>query len=202
MNNKALGIMFRVPEFGKVKKRLAAQIGDEEALKAYTSMLHSTIIKVLNLKGIDIFGFYDGTGEIKIDQINSIPQKGENLGEKMCNTFNHLFDNGYNKAVLIGADSPDLPLHYIEEAFFRLDSYDLVIGPAEDGGYYLIGMSRLLSTIFKDIQWGSSNVMKNTVSIAEKEGIKYFLLPQWYDIDDIENLKRWRSQHFLRSSLP
>jgi rSAM/selenodomain-associated transferase 1 len=205
MNKSALGIMFRIPQYGKVKKRLAAQIGEDMALKIYAAMLYGTIENVSKLTDIDIYGFYEGLASTKysvLKKIQSMPQKGKDLGEKMLNAVQWLFERGYNKVVLIGADSPDLPADYIKDAFVKLNTYELVIGPAEDGGYYLIGMNRPLDTIFKDIQWDSSNVMKDTVSIAGKEGIGYFLLHEWHDIDDIEGLKRWRPQHFLKLSLP
>lgn len=194
MNKDALGIMFRIPEFGKVKKRLAAQIGDGEALKAYASMLHETIHKVLTLKKVDLYGFYEDTTKqnIKINKIETLLQKGNNLGEKMFNAFFYLFKKGYKKVALIGADSPDLPLSYIEEAFLKLNIFDLVLGPTEDGGYYLIGMKRPFEILFKDIRWGSKDVLNETVTIAQKEGINYFLLKQWYDIDDIDGLRKWK----------
>lgn len=204
-NDSALGIMFRIPEHGKVKKRLAAQIGHDEALKAYSSMLYETIESVSKLTDIDIYGFYKGLASMQhslLKKFQSMPQKGKDLGERMLNAVQWLFEKGYNKVVLIGADSPDLPAYYIKDAFLKLNSYELVIGPAEDGGYYLIGMNMPLEIILKDIKWGSNNVMKDTVSIADNEGISYFLLPQWYDIDDMEGFRQWKDQHFLNSSLP
>jgi rSAM/selenodomain-associated transferase 1 len=188
--------MFRIPEFGNVKKRLAVQIGDSEALKLYAYMLHVTITKILHLKKIDFFGFYESLHpqNIKIDKITTIPQQGKDLGEKMFNAINYLFKKDYTKVVLIGADSPDLPLNFIERAFFELNIYDLVLGPTEDGGYYLIGMKKPYDLLFKDINWGSKDVLKNTLAIADKNGISYFLLEKWYDIDDIEGLKRWKDR--------
>lgn len=204
MNSKALGIMFRIPEFGQVKRRLAIQIGDNEALKVYALMLHETINKVLILKDVDLFGFYESTDKenIKINKIRALPQKGNDLGEKMNNAVHCLFEKGYEKVVLIGADSPDLPLKYIEDAFLGLNTYDLVLGPTEDGGYYLIGMKKPLDFLFKDVKWGSKEVLKNTITIAQKEGINYFLLNQWYDIDDVDGLKRWKGSENKNRSCP
>jgi len=205
MNKSALGIMFRIPEYGKVKKRLAAHIGNEEALKAYASMLYETLKNVQHLKNIDIYGFYDGTiskNENLLKGIQTMPQDGRYLGEKMYNAIKHLHEAGYEKIVLIGADSPDLPIHYIKDAFLKLNSFEFVIGPAVDGGYYLIGMNMPLDIIFKGIKWGSNSVLKDTISIANNEGIRYFLLPQWYDIDDIESLRQWKNQQFSNSFLP
>lgn len=192
--------MFRIPEYGKVKKRLAIQIGTDEAFKAYTAMLYGTIENLSKLTDIDIYGFYDGivsTQQDILKKFQNMLQKGKDLGERMLNAVHQLFEMGYEKVVLIGADSPDLPIDYINDAFIKLDTYELVIGPTEDGGYYLIGMNKPLDIIFKNIQWGSSTVIKDTVSIAEKEGIEYFLLPQWYDIDDVEGLRKWQNSRLF-----
>lgn len=192
-NRFALGIIFRIPEYGKVKSRLARQIGHENALAIYTLMLNKTIENVSNLRGVDIYGFYDGDKSKAVDFIKrlcAIPQEGKDLGERMLNVIRWLFGKGYDKVILIGADSPDLPLCYIEDAFSRLNHCELVIGPAMDGGYYLIGMNRFLKGLFEGIEWGRNTVAEDTILKAQNNGIKYFLLPYWYDIDDIDGLKR------------
>lgn len=205
MNKSVLGIMFRIPQYGKVKKRLAAQIGTEDALSVYAAMLYETVKNVSQLKSVDLYGFYEGAiskTESVLESIQTMPQQGKDLGERMLNAVQWLFEKGYNKVVLIGADSPDLPVEYIKDAFLKLNSCELAIGPAEDGGYYLIGMNRPLDIIFKDIKWDSNSVLKDTISIANNEGIRYFLLPHWYDIDDIESLRQWKNQQFSNSFLP
>ena len=83
----------------------------------------------------------------------------------------------------------------------KLDSYDLVIGPSEDGGYYLIGMNKPFDTIFKDINWGHENVLKDTVSKAKAAGISYLLLPEWYDIDDLNSFNRWKLKNLACSEI-
>lgn len=200
-SKSALGIFFRIPEFGKVKRRLANEIGEDDTLNAYKSMLKETIENVLRLKGIDIYGFYVGrkdsfekAGNLEFLKRNSlIPQKGNNLGERMYNAIQLLFDAGYQKVSLIGSDSPDIPISYIEIAFQKLDYYEIVIGPSEDGGYYLIGMRKPHEEIFKNTVWGRDTVLKDTISNVVNAGLSYFLLPEWYDIDDFVSLNRWRS---------
>lgn len=218
INKCALGVFFRVPEYGKVKKRLAAEIGEEAALRAYRAMLNATINNVSKLKGMDIYGFYEGKitsknppltplskgglgGFKKWDKrefkkVPFIPQQGGNLGERMLHALQWLFQKGYERVALIGADSPDLPSDYISDAFKRLGDHDLVIGPSEDSGYYLIGMKKPLDILFKNMQWGSDTVLKDTVTHAVNAGINYFLLPQWYDVDNLNNLNRWSSVLF------
>lgn len=196
MNKRsALGVIFRTPEYGKVKKRLAAEIGPKQALYFYREMLLTTLERVLLLKDVDIFGFYDGRFPkdiaVKFKKICFINQRGNDLGEKLTHAAVYLLGKGYDNFIFIGADSPDLPLQYILEGFWRLKSFDLILGPSADGGYYLIGMKRLVSTIFSNIPWGCPDVLKTTILKAEMEKLSYSLLPPWYDIDDLKTLKRW-----------
>jgi hypothetical protein len=207
VNKSALGIFFRIPIYGKVKKRLASEIGEEAALNAYKSMLNVTIDNVSRLQDTDIFGFYEGEktslhitlfsfrkgGQKGFpEKISLIPQKGKNLGGRMFNAIKCLFEKGYERVLLIGIDSPDLPLSSIVDAFKKLEYYELVIGPSEDGGYYLIGLTKPIKNLFTNIHWGSSNVLNETISRAEYSRISYFLLPRWYDIDNLNNLLRWK----------
>ncbi len=197
MNNKpAIGIMFRIPEYGKVKKRLAIHTGDELALHYYKAMLQETIIKLSRLTEMDIYGFYYGDGKPEnniFKDLKLFPQSGRDLGERMFNAIKTLFNIGYEKSALIGADSPDLPEDFIIHAFEKLNHHDLVIGPSMDGGYYLIAMKKPFENIFKGINWGTERVLKETLVIVEKGGIKYALLQEWYDIDDIDGLRMWFS---------
>ena len=231
-NKSSLGIFFRIPAPGKVKKRLAAEIGENEACKAYEYMLHETIKSVSRLRGIDLYGFYEGEktssnpslspsvspltkGEYRgieeelgglMGQIPLYSQKGVNLGERMCNAVKWFFHKGYEKVSLVGTDSPDLPFSFLEDAFQKLDSHNLVIGPSEDGGYYLIGMNKPHEVIFEGIQWGHESVLRDTICRAKAAGISYFLLSEWYDIDDLDGFNRWRCRNLkslaLKAILP
>ncbi|MDI6801457.1 MAG: TIGR04282 family arsenosugar biosynthesis glycosyltransferase [Thermodesulfovibrionales bacterium] len=202
-NPSALGIMFRIPEYGRVKTRLAKEVGKGAALRAYISMLNTTLLNISELKNIDIYGFYKGKEPLNWnDNIRYHPQSSGDIGERMLNAIQWLFKKGYYKVTLIGADSPDLPLSFITRTFSELDNYDLVIGPSEDGGYYLIGMKNPQKVLFKSIRWGSSSAFKDTVSIAKKEGIKYVALPQWYDIDSLSALNKWRRRLNLPDFCP
>lgn len=192
---KCIGLIFRTPEHGRVKNRLASQIGNEKTLLVYTLMLNATFQNISVLEDIDIYGFYDGGFPEDIYKKGwfkkIIPQKGEDLGEKLLEATKYLFNKGYNRIALMGADSPDLPVSHIKEALKKLDNFDLVIGPSEDGGYYLIAMKEPLNYIFKNIPWGSNEVLKSTIRIAQKKKISLYLLPEWYDIDTLKDLKRW-----------
>ncbi len=194
--DNALGMLFKTPEYGKVKTRLASVIGHEKALLIYEEMLNASIQQLLSFYSIaDLYGFYAGrepTDYMSERRIIFCPQEGKDLGERMFNAINLLFKKGYKKVILIGSDSPDLPAVYIKDAFERLNFFKLVIGPSEDGGYYLIGMTEPMEFLFKNIPWGSNSVLKNTIEVAIREGIQYSLLPVWYDVDDLEGLKKWK----------
>lgn len=199
MKKTALGVFFRTPEMGRCKSRLARALGEEKAFDIYKAMLSATFDNLGNLGGIDVFGFYDGLKPVHLP-INPIleffPQKGETLGDRMYYALKQMLDSRYCKAALVGADIPDLPAQYIQDAFNYLDRNDLVLGPAEDGGYYLIGMKRPLALLFEGMQWGNDQVFGETVHRAVNHNISYALLPQWYDIDDIEGLGRWLQVKF------
>lgn len=227
----ALVVMMKIPIAGQVKTRLAAQIGKKDATKLYRCFIHDTFSCVSLLKDIDIIAAYTPRNLISRAKrlapsgVIVIPQKGRDLGERIQNIFSHLFSIGYKKVAIIGADSPDLPIEYIEKSFLLLKGKTgLVIGPAEDGGYYLIAMSNpslpiamlrgngspahlrkggeggFAGEIFKDIPWSTGTVFKETIEKAKRAGLKSAVLPQWYDVDEINTLKKLRDN--LRSVLP
>lgn len=192
--NDALGILFRVPERGKVKTRLAATLGDDEAVRIYREMLKAVSINASRIPGIDLHGFYDGNERLIDDSLTFLelhPQKDGTLGQRMHGALSELLFMGYCKASLIGSDSPDLPKEYIELGFSMLDEHDLVLGPALDGGYYLIGMRRPEQAIFDDMNWGGRDVLNETLERATEIGMRTYLLPSWYDIDSEAELGRW-----------
>ncbi|TAN41971.1 MAG: glycosyltransferase [Nitrospirae bacterium] len=195
MKRAALGVFFRTPEMGRCKSRLAVALGEEKAFDVYKAMLSATFNNLGNLRGIDVFGFYDGLKPFGLPPnpiIEFFPQQGETLGERMHKALKLMLGFKYYKAALIGSDIPDLPVQYIHDAFDHLDLNDLVLGPAEDGGYYLIGMKRPLGFLFDDMEWGDDRVLGETIKRAEKHNISYALLPQWHDIDDLEGLGQWK----------
>ncbi len=187
--------MIRSPEPGKVKTRLAADVGDEIALKLYLAFIEDSL-EMLERLNIDvILSVYSNDNNRQImDHIHKdhkiIDQKGKNLGERQCNSLNVAFRLGYGKAVVMAADCPDLEPDFIEGAFASLNHCDAVIGPCEDGGYYLLGINRekLDQGIFSDVEWGSDQVMEKIRSNANHLGLIMFELPLWYDVDTYDDL--------------
>jgi len=189
-SNKALIIFTRNPELGKCKTRLAAGIGDEIALKIYKLLLDHTVQITKNLT-VDKFVFY--SEEIWIQDIWNSEiyrkklQDGSDLGIRMENAFSELFTIGYKDIIIIGTDMLDLSKEDLEEAFLTLNKHNFVIGPALDGGYYLLGMKQLNSDIFKNKNWGTNTVLGDTLKDLENETVGQ--LPIKTDIDSVDDIK-------------
>lgn len=189
MNENLILIFTRNPELGKVKTRLAATIGDENALAIYIHLLEHTR-KVVLETDFDKRILY--SEEINTNDIwnNHLFQKklqfGKDLGVRMYNAFKEGFEDGYKKIVIIGSDLIALESKDIEEAIKELENHDVVIGPAEDGGYYLLGMKQIPEGIFQNKQWGTNTVLKDTLKDINK--LKYHLLQEKNDIDTFEDI--------------
>lgn len=195
-SQKALIIFTRNPELGKCKTRLAATIGDENALAIYKMLLQHTvdISKDLNL---DKYIYYSET--ISKDDIwdpsifRKKTQEGIDLGSRMENAFAELFSLGYEKVLIIGSDIYDLKQSDIERAFKALEEHNFVVGPAQDGGYYLLGMNKMNTNVFRNKNWGTATVLNDTLKDLLNETVKK--LDTLNDIDvyeDIINLDIFR----------
>lgn len=191
MKTDALIIFTRNPELGKVKTRLAATIGDEKALEVYKHLLFHTMSET-KLLACDKVVFYDTSITENDIWPETIYQKkiqsGEDLGEKMHQAFELLFSLGYKNCLIVGSDLFDLKKEIIDAAFQKLQENDAVIGPAEDGGYYLLGLKKLNSALFKNKGWGTSTVLAETLKDLNSQLV--FLMETLNDIDTFEDLKR------------
>ena len=195
----ALVVMLKAPVAGKVKTRLTPPLKKEDAARLYKCFIQDIFSRISTLNGIDIIAAYtpkNAAERIKrIVPANTmlIPQKGSDLGERLQNIFSQLFSIGYKKVAIIGTDSPDLPVEYIKKSFSSLNkNTSIVIGPSRDGGYYLIAMSRYSEEVFKDIPWSTNTVFKKTLEKAKKAGLLPAFLPEWYDVDETDDLKTLR----------
>lgn len=191
MNHKNLLIIFtRNPVLGKVKTRLAKTVGDKTALDIYTFLLKKTKEITLDSPCDKVVYYSEKLIKNDIWNCNSFRkevQSGEDLGAKMKNSFYDAFENNYRKVVLIGSDIYDLESYHINEAFKKLETNDVVMGPALDGGYYLIGLKKMHPKIFDNKRWGSSTVRKDTLKNLEK--VDVHLLPVLNDVDVIEDIE-------------
>lgn len=192
MNKNALIIFIKNPIPGKVKTRLAADIGDEKALEIYTTLL-TQLRRVTDTLSVDKFLFYSDYVEIKDSwdgaEYNKHQQAEGGLGERMKDALKQIFHAGYARILLIGSDIYGINSSIITRAYEELDSNDLVIGPAEDGGYYLIGMKQLIAAPFVLQTWSHADVLTETLDILKKEGFSWSLIDVLRDIDTLEDVK-------------
>lgn len=183
-------IFTRNPELGKVKKRLAASIGENAALEVYNFLLKKTaqitrdlpvIKRVFYSEYIQKEDFWD---EFYFDKKR---QTGDELGERMENAFHQGFTDGFEKIVIIGSDLFELEKKDLEMAFLALDTSDFVIGPAQDGGYWLLGMKKLNSAIFRNKTWSSDYVLQDTLENLKNESVT--LLETRNDVDELKDIE-------------
>ena len=190
MTKNLLIIFIRNPELGAVKTRLAKTIGDKAALSIYCFLLEHTHAITQNLS-CDKAVYY--SVEVRDHDLwNPIhyqkkQQFGADLGIRMQNAFQNSFDAGYQKVIIIGSDLIDLSKEIIETAFLELDNNEVVLGPAEDGGYYLLGLKKLEPKLFANKKWGSATVRSDTLSDLKDK--KVHLLETFNDIDVFEDIE-------------
>ncbi len=187
---RCLIIFAREPLMGTVKTRLQGRLSKAGCLKLYKAFLKDTLNIAARLECEERFLAYEAANKAPEHLRRIAPffkffkQKGKDLGERMHNAF--LCVHASNKPaqmVIIGSDAPSLPAEFIAEAFLKLGGADLILGPARDGGYYLIGLKRPCASIFKGIKWSSGKVFEQTVKNAARLKKKTAFLKTWYDVD-------------------
>lgn len=194
MSNSLLIVFIKNAVKGKVKTRLAKDLGDDKALEIYKQLLSHTQDITQDLSASKSIYYSEKIVLNDIwDQSKYFKQvqKGKHLGEKMSNAFQEEFSNQYDSICIIGSDCYDLSSEVIEMAFESLQKNDFVIGPANDGGYYLIGMNKFTSQIFEDKTYSTHNVFDEAIQEIKKLNKSYFVLPELTDIDDINDLKKF-----------
>jgi rSAM/selenodomain-associated transferase 1 len=179
-------IFVRNPRLGKVKTRLAATMGDEAALKVYRQLLHHTHQVAAD---VDAERFVYYSDEIELGDVfhaahfHKRVQRGADLGQRMENAFAEAFREGAQRVCIIGSDCADLEVGHLALAFSVLKENDVVVGPATDGGYYLLGMRSLVRDVFRNKQWSTDRVASDTLKDAERLGLQVGLLPELNDVD-------------------
>tara|TARA_R110000796_G_scaffold118864_1_gene232783 strand:- start:158209 stop:158826 length:618 start_codon:yes stop_codon:yes gene_type:complete len=192
---KALLIIFvKNPVLGKAKTRLAATVGEEAALAIYKRLLERTK-SITQPLAVDKTVFYDrdlGKNDLwSVEGFSKALQTKGGLGEKMLAAVQSAFQQGYERICVIGSDCYDLTTEILEEAFSALEKHDAVIGEAVDGGYYLIGMNRLITEVFQNKKWSTEEVFPSTIQDFKNKGLSYFQLPVLNDVDTEEDLGDW-----------
>ena len=195
MKKEVVLVFHKNEVLGRVKTRLASGIGEARALEIYSHLIQSTY-SVLEDVSAPVWTYYsDFIPETVNPPIaKSFVQEGQDLGERMANAFARSFESGMEKVVLIGTDCPTLQPQHLNQAFEALTHSDLVLGPATDGGYYLIAMKRKADYLFEGISWSTSEVLSQTLAVATAHGLHFTLLDELSDIDTREDWERYRSQ--------
>jgi rSAM/selenodomain-associated transferase 1 len=191
-----LTVMAKQPERGKVKTRIAAVLGDDQAAEVCRCALDDTLELAASIADVAHVLSYappTGAGQRYFKQAAPdfvlIPQQGATLGERIGGTLAALLED-HSSVVLIGSDSPDLPAEFITRAFEMLRGpTEVVLGPANDGGYYLLGMRSMQPILFERIHWSTAVVAQQTRARAAEVGLQVADLPPWHDLDTVADLQ-------------
>ena len=194
----ALAIMLKAPRPGRVKTRLASRYGARGATRIYRQLVEDTYARMRAVNGLDVFlsvspGRWDPLfARAPVDHMERILVQGPgDLGARMQSLCRRLLGR-YQGVILIGGDCPDLGADLVDETVSRLRRHDVVIGPAVDGGYYLIGLRRDLPGLFAGIDWGSARVLRQTLRWLDRYHVQAFLLPLLTDIDEPQDVRAWK----------
>lgn len=197
----ALVLMTKAPQPGRSKTRLVPPLSLDEAAELAAALLADQLEHLARFTSARLFisfapasaaSFFNS---FQTQGFTCFTQQGDSLGERMSHAFTHVFDSSFSPIVLIGSDLPAVPHEFLNRAYDLLQAEaDVVLGPAADGGYYLIGMNRPIEDVFLNVGWSRDDVLARTAEKIAGLGLRYELLPCWYDIDTAEDLIRLQSE--------
>ena len=199
MTSNAILILAKNPEAGRVKTRLAATVGISQALTIYKELYTQTLNLAATIKSSTSYVFQSpkqDPGVFPSSGLRSRLQAEGDLGDRMLAALQAGL-NEHEKAVMIGADCPGLGVAHFRKAFKALDQVDLVLGPSEDGGFYLLGSKEPYPDLFVNRSWSHEEVFSKTVDLASKLGLSMYILPELYDIDYESDWDRWQKEREL-----
>lgn len=198
-------VFAKLPQPGQVKTRLGRVIGMREATEVYSELAHRTfrVAGEALASGLGVCVYYDPASageEVRLwvgRQFAFYPQAGNSLGGRIRSAFDETFARGTSTAVVVGTDTVGLDLGILQEAFSILSSKDVVLGPARDGGYYLLGMNAPTKDVFRGIRWSSPEVYTQTVDHVRRLALSHGILPQLVDIDTVESYQQFLADEGL-----
>ena len=205
-----MAVMAKTPGLGPVKSRLHPSLTPERATDLYRCFLLDRLDGVTAVDGVEpVIAFTPPEGRPLLAAIaptgfRLVAQRGRDLGERLSNLLNDLLREGHNGAMAIDSDSPTLPMSYVSDAARQLEigASDIVLGPCEDGGYYLIGLSRPCPALFEGIPWSTDRVLGLTLDKAGQQGLRAHLLPTWFDVDTEPDLRRLAAEMMAAGNGP
>jgi rSAM/selenodomain-associated transferase 1 len=191
---RVLGVFAKHPQPGQVKTRLAVELSSESAARIAEAFLLDAIERLTAIQARRVLAYAPLQARPYFEAVagkafSLAPQADGDLGRRMADFFRGRFGEEAQSVVLVGTDSPTLPLSHIEQAFQELERADVVLGPATDGGYYLVGCACRLPPIFDGIAWGGSRVFFESVQRLQDPAWRVAVLPPWYDVDTLDD---WR----------
>jgi hypothetical protein len=196
----ALLVVAKRPEPGRTKTRLTPPLTPRQASDLYECFLRDTIGLMRSVPAAQPAVAYLPASEAAYfgalaPGFGLVPQEGESLGERLDNATAAFLARGHRRVAIMNSDGPTLPAAYLAQAFAELeDGADVVLGPSDDGGYYLIGMTRPCPRLLREVRMSTPHVLRDTLALAGAEGLRVALLPAWYDVDDLESLRRLREE--------
>lgn len=200
MKKPVLIIIAKEPQIGSTKTRLSPPLKLSEAAELFEALLDDTIDLATSIKGIHLAVAVTPPESVAYFERKTpagtifIPVTCVDIGDCLKQVFEELFQRGYPKVLAFNSDGPSLPKKYIYEAIRLLDVNELVFGPSEDGGYYLVGLKHLYAELFHGIEWSTSQVLAQSLRNAERENLRTELLPEWYDVDTPKDVRRLREE--------
>jgi rSAM/selenodomain-associated transferase 1 len=196
----ALVIMAKEPAVGRTKTRLCPPLTLVQAAALYEALLRDTIRLAAGVEGVELavaltppgaterFGSWTPPGTLLL------PVSGADIGECLDRVLTSLLAAGHAGAMALNSDGPTLPAAHLRQALASMEEADVVLGPGEDGGYYLVGLREPHPELFYDIDWSTDRVLPQTLDRARTMGLKVSLLPPWYDVDTASDLERLRAE--------
>ena len=197
--NGALMVMAKRPSPGKTKTRLTPALSPKGAAELYECFLLDSLAVAREQETVDHYIAYhpansDDYFRLLAPDFGIVQQRGNSLAERLNHVLNSGFNAGYGRVVAMNSDSPNLPAEYVTRAFDLLGEVDMVLGPSEDGGYYLIGLKQPQPDLILPVVMSTPSVLEETFGLAETAGDQISLLPSWYDVDSIADLTRLKAE--------
>lgn len=208
--SEVLAVFARAPRLGQVKTRLSPPLTPEQCLELHRALVEDTLEQLRRVRRPELEKMLLLSEPLEEGETLRVPddfaqaiQSGGSLGERLASLFYTSFRRGVSRVVVLGSDSPTLPMDVVHDAFDHLENGKVIVGPAEDGGYYLIGSSEWIPEMFQSIDWGSSRVLEQTVESLTAKNLDVDRLVSWYDVDRPEDLEKLREEiAYLKRAAP
>jgi uncharacterized protein len=196
---RALIVIAKRPAPGRTKTRLCPPLTGTRASELYECFLKDSLDTARKVDGVERLVAFAPRDQARYfrdlaPDFGLLPQVGRSLGDRLDNALTHCLNNGFRRAVIIGSDCPALPPDHIDRAFGLLEKTDVVLGPCNDGGYYLIGLNRPHPSLLLDVRMSTPEVLRDTLALADQEKLSVALAPSCYDVDTIDDLRRLEAE--------